>query len=36
MPSEKEMDEYMLGLGFENNEVIEIKVNADQIDKIYF
>jgi len=30
------MDEYMLGLGFENNEVIEIKVNADQIDKIYF
>jgi hypothetical protein len=36
MPSEKEMDKYMLGLGFENNEVIEIKVNADQIDKIYF
>ena len=36
MPSEKEMDEYMSGLGFENNEVIEIKENAGQIDKIYF
>ena len=36
MPSEKEMDDYMLGLGFENNEVIETKENAGQIDKIYF
>ena len=36
MPSEKEMDEYMLELGFDNNEVIEQKENVEQIDKIYF
>ena len=36
MPSENEMDEFMFELGFDHNEVIEQKVNADQIDKIYF
>jgi FkbM family methyltransferase len=36
MPSEKEMDAYMLELGFNNNEVIEQKENVEQIDKIYF
>ena len=36
MPSENDMDEYMWQLGFNNSEVIEQKVNVDQIDKIYF
>lgn len=36
MPSENEMDEYMFQLGFDNSEVIELKENADQVDKIYF
>ena len=36
MPDEKEMDDYMLTLGFSNSEVIEKKENVDQIDKIYF
>ena len=36
MPSENEMDEFMFELGFDHNEVIEQKVNVDQIDKIYF
>jgi len=36
LPSEKEMDDYMLELGFENAEIIEQKEQADQIDKIYY
>ena len=36
MPSENEMDEFMFELGFDHNEVIEQKINVDQIDKIYF
>ena len=36
IPSEKEMDDYMLRLGFENSEIIEQKEQADQIDKIYY
>ena len=36
MPSEKEMDEYMLGLGFKHSEIIEQKEHVEQIDKIYF
>ena len=36
MPSEVDMDEYMRNLGFKNNEVIDIKNNSGQIDKIYF
>ena len=36
MPSEQEMDEYMLGLGFKHSEIIEQKEHVEQIDKIYF
>lgn len=36
MPSEVDMDDYMRNLGFKNNEVIDIKNNSGQIDKIYF
>ena len=36
MPCEKDMDQYMANLGFDNNEVIEKKENVEQIDKIYF
>ncbi len=36
MPFENEMDEFMFELGFDHNEVIEHKVNVDQMDKIYF
>lgn len=36
IPSEREMDDYMLGLGFKNSEIIEQKEQADQIDKIYY
>ena len=36
MPSEVDMDYYMRNLGFKNNEVIDIKYNSGQIDKIYF
>ena len=36
MPSEVDMDDYMRKLGFKNNEVIDIKNNSGQIDKIYF
>ncbi len=36
MPYEKQMDDYMSSLGFNNYEVIEVKPNKDQIDKIYF
>ena len=36
IPSEKEMDDYMLRLGFKNSEIIEQKEHADQIDKIYY
>jgi len=36
LPSEKEMDDYMLELGFKNSEIIEQKEQADQIDKIYY
>ena len=36
MPSENEMDEYMFQLGFNNSEVIEKKLDVEQIDKIYY
>ena len=36
MPSEKEMDDYMLTLGFKHSEIIEQKEHVEQIDKIYF
>jgi|TARA_R110001592_G_scaffold129128_1_gene341435 FkbM family methyltransferase len=36
MPAEKEMDDYMLDLGFKHNKIIERKDDADQLDKIYF
>ena len=36
MPAEEEMDKYMYNLGFKQNQVIEKKVNATQLDKIYF
>jgi len=36
MPSEKEMDDYMLNLGFKHSEIIEQKEHVEQIDKIYF
>ena len=36
MPSEKEMDAYMLNLGFKYSEIIEQKEHVEQIDKIYF
>ena len=36
MPAEEEMDKYMYNLGFKQNQIIEKKVNATQLDKIYF
>ena len=36
MPCELEMDDYMNELGFENNLIIDRKVDAGQVDKIYF
>ena len=36
MPSEADMDDYMLDLGFKNNQVIDMKNNSGQVDKIYF
>ena len=36
MPAEKEMDDYMLDLGFKHNKILERKDDADQLDKIYF
>ena len=36
IPDEKEMDKYMVQLGFNNNEVIGNHEGFDQIDKIYY
>lgn len=36
MPFEKQMDDYMSDLGFNNSEIIEHKEHVEQIDKIYF
>ena len=36
IPSEKEMDDFMINLGFKHSKVIEKKENVEQIDKIYF
>jgi len=36
IPDEKEMDEYMAQLGFNDNEVIAKHDGVDQIDKIYY
>ena len=36
IPCENEMDEFMYELGFNHSEVIEQKINVEQIDKIYF
>ena len=36
MPAEREMDEFMFQLGFNNSEIIEQKENVEQIDRIYF
>ena len=36
IPSEREMDDFMINLGFKHSKVIEKKENVEQIDKIYF
>lgn len=36
MPCEKDMDEYMSGLGFDHSQIIEQKEHVEQIDKLYF
>jgi len=36
MPDEKEMDNYMLSLGFNNSEIIDQHNGIDQVDKIYY
>ena len=36
MPNEKEMDNYMLSLGFDHSEIIDQHNGIDQVDKIYY
>jgi len=36
MPDEKEMDNYMLSLGFDHSEIIDQHNGIDQVDKIYY